>query len=47
MVTLDGLGYTFNGAGDFVLLQDANGTMAVHVTARRATDIDGNSNDNN
>ena len=41
IVTLDGLNYTFNGEGDFVLLQDTNGTVKVHVHASRAVDIDG------
>lgn len=41
LVTLDGLNYTFNGEGDFVLLQDVSGKVKVHVHAARAVDIDG------
>ncbi|XP_076436246.1 sushi domain-containing protein 2-like [Babylonia areolata] len=41
IVTLDGVNYTFNGEGDFVLLQDTTETVRVHVHADRAVDIDG------
>lgn len=44
LVTLDGLNYTFNGEGDFVLIQDhADPSLArvkVHVHASRVIDID-------
>lgn len=41
LVTLDNLSYTFNGEGDFVLLQDISGRIAVHVQASRAQDTEG------
>ncbi|XP_070175802.1 sushi domain-containing protein 2-like [Littorina saxatilis] len=41
IVTLDGVNYTFNGEGDFILLQDVSGNIRVHVTAKRAVDVDG------
>ena len=40
IVTLDGVNYTFNGAGDFVLIQDVTERIRVHVHASRAVDID-------
>lgn len=40
IVTLDGVNYTFNGVGDFILLQDITGRVKVHVHASRAVDID-------
>ncbi|XP_025111782.1 sushi domain-containing protein 2-like isoform X2 [Pomacea canaliculata] len=42
LVTLDNLSYTFNGEGDFVLLQDISGRIVVHVQASRAQDTEGN-----
>ena len=40
IVTLDGVNYTFNGEGDFVLIQDDAERVRVHVHASRAIDID-------
>lgn len=44
LVTLDGLSYTFNGEGDYVLMQSDTDTLQIHVHASRARDIDGNLN---
>ncbi|XP_076455436.1 protein mesh-like [Babylonia areolata] len=41
LVTLDGVNYTFNGEGDFVLLQDRTHRLRVHVHAARALDLHG------
>ncbi|XP_041370957.1 sushi domain-containing protein 2-like [Gigantopelta aegis] len=41
LVTLDGKSFTFNGEGEFVLIEDVNGSVIVQVRAERATDPQG------
>lgn len=41
LVTLDGKRYTFNGVGEFVLMEDKNRTIVVQVKAEQARDIEG------
>ncbi|GAB1602998.1 sushi domain-containing protein 2-like isoform X2 [Argonauta hians] len=41
LVTLDGQKYTFNGIGEFVLMEDRNKSMVIQVRAEQACDIDG------
>lgn len=43
LTTLDRKDYTFNGIGDFVLLQDVNSSMVVQVRAVQTKDTDGES----
>ncbi|XP_046338970.2 sushi domain-containing protein 2-like isoform X2 [Haliotis rufescens] len=38
LVTLDGKGYTFNGEGEFVLLEDDNSSVVVQVRTAQARD---------
>lgn len=41
LVTLDGKGYSFNGVGDFILVQDLNSSVIIQVRAEQATDKNG------
>ena len=41
LVTLDGKGYSFNGVGDFILVQDVNSSVVIQVRAEQATDKNG------
>lgn len=41
LTTLDGLDYTFNGVGDFILLQDNNSSSVVQVRAIQTKDANG------
>ena len=41
MVTLDGLAYTFNGVGEFVILDALNGTLVIQGRAEPAERVDG------
>ncbi|XP_052827306.1 sushi domain-containing protein 2 isoform X1 [Octopus bimaculoides] len=40
LVTLDGKKYTFNGLGEFILLQDKSKSVVIQVRAAQARDID-------
>ena len=40
-MTLDGKKYTFNGVGEFILLEDKNHSIVVQVKAEQARDIEG------
>lgn len=42
LTTLDGFEYTFNGVGDFVLVEDTNSSAVIHVRAVQAKDANGN-----
>ena len=41
LATLDGKEYSFNGVGDFILVQDVNSSVVIQVRAEQATDKDG------
>lgn len=41
ITTLDGRDYTFNGVGDFVLVQDLNSTVVIQVRTEQAIDTNG------
>ncbi|KAJ8300970.1 hypothetical protein KUTeg_022489 [Tegillarca granosa] len=41
ITTLDGRDYTFNGVGDFVLVQDLNSTVVIQVRTEQAKDTNG------
>ncbi|KAK3087620.1 hypothetical protein FSP39_008510 [Pinctada imbricata] len=41
LTTLDGKDYTFNGLGDFVLMEDTNSSVIVQVRAIQAKDVQG------
>ena len=41
MVTLDGLVYTFNGAGEFTILDGLNGSLLIQGRAEPAVRVDG------
>jgi len=40
--TLDGLDYTFNGVGEFMLLKDTNNTFMAQVRMEQLKDDNGN-----
>ena len=42
LTTLDGLDYTFNGVGDFILVEDSNSSAVIQVRAVQAKDPNGN-----
>ena len=41
LTSVDGQSFTFNGLGDFILLQDTDGNVAVQVRAVAAQDTQG------
>jgi len=42
LTTLDNKSYTFNGLGDFVLVEDPDSGVVVQVRAAQAQDTEGN-----
>lgn len=41
LTTLDGVDYTFNGLGDFILVEDTNSSAVIQVRADQAKDSEG------